>query len=92
VCISISPLSYSVAPLNFKGREHTFHFKTKERELKKVDIMHMRRRSRFQINVYWSKPVPNINAILSTASACRSEDSYSITCVEVGRKGGDGKV
>jgi hypothetical protein len=23
-------------------------------------------RSRFQINVYWSRPVPNINAILST--------------------------
>jgi hypothetical protein len=28
--------------------------------------MRMRCRSRFQINVYWSRPVPNINAILPT--------------------------
>jgi hypothetical protein len=50
--------------------EDTFYFKTKEREV------HMRCRSRFQINVYWRRPAPNINAIPRTGSACRGEHSH----------------
>jgi hypothetical protein len=76
------PLLYPIVQLYLTAREEGIHSvsRRKKENWKKVDTKRMRCRSRFQINVYWSRPVPNINAILSKASACRGEHSYSITC------------
>jgi len=57
-------LLYPIVLLNCKTRGLTFYFTTKKR--KKFDIILRRCRSRFQINVYWSRHVPNINAFLPT--------------------------